>query len=175
MRMKTREIILGSMKKLLKEKTIEKIRVQDIISDAGVSKATFYKYFKDKYDIAMAFYMDNLVSEQLLKNNEPDRRDRFIKLFTYMKENRFYLKRLLEIEGQNSFQMFLRNETMDSYLKEIADQYHYDDVSSLGLLADAYLAASNVIIKKWIEADCKTSVAEIADFILHLEKGIFTK
>ena len=173
--MKTREIILGSMEKLLKEKTIDKIRVQDIIADAGVSKATFYKYFKDKYDIAMAFYMDNLVSEKLLENDEPYKRERFIKLFTYMKENRSYIKRLLEIEGQNSFQMFLRNETMDIYLQEIADQYHYDDMSSLDLLADAYLAASNAVIKKWVETDCKTSVAEIADFILHLEKGIFTK
>lgn len=36
---------------MLKRKGVDEIRVTDIIEETGICKGTFYKYYKDKYDL----------------------------------------------------------------------------------------------------------------------------
>ena len=38
---------------LLKTKSIDNIHVKDIISELGICKGTFYKYYQDKYDLVV--------------------------------------------------------------------------------------------------------------------------
>lgn len=43
--------LLDSAYKLFTEKGINNTSIQDIVTDAGVAKGTFYLYFNDKYDL----------------------------------------------------------------------------------------------------------------------------
>ncbi len=43
--------LLDSAYKLITEKGINNTSIQDIVTDAGVAKGTFYLYFNDKYDL----------------------------------------------------------------------------------------------------------------------------
>ena len=43
--------ILDSAFKLFTTKSVKETSVQDIATDAGIAKGTFYLYFKDKYDV----------------------------------------------------------------------------------------------------------------------------
>lgn len=43
--------LLDSAYKLFTEKGLNNTSIQDIVSDAGVAKGTFYLYFNDKYDL----------------------------------------------------------------------------------------------------------------------------
>ncbi|HAZ05014.1 MAG TPA: TetR/AcrR family transcriptional regulator, partial [Acetobacterium sp.] len=49
--MNTKKIIADSMFSLLKTKSFNKITVDKILSESGVSRSTFYRYFSDKYEL----------------------------------------------------------------------------------------------------------------------------
>lgn len=45
------ELLFGALSKLLHEKSLDKLSVIDIIRESGVCRATFYRYYSDKYDL----------------------------------------------------------------------------------------------------------------------------
>lgn len=47
----TKEAIRQALLHQIEHKDISRVRVSDILSDARVSKATFYRYYKDVYDL----------------------------------------------------------------------------------------------------------------------------
>ena len=47
----TKEILAESFRELAQTKNIDKISIQDITDNCGYSPATFYRHFKDKYDM----------------------------------------------------------------------------------------------------------------------------
>ena len=53
---KKRVAIADSMKILLRTNPIEKITIDQILEKAGVSRRSFYRYFKDKYDLLEWIY-----------------------------------------------------------------------------------------------------------------------
>ena len=46
-----KEILADSFRELAEQKTVDKITVKDITENCGYSTATFYRQFKDKYDL----------------------------------------------------------------------------------------------------------------------------
>ncbi len=55
---KSRESILQAAKAVLAEKTYAAIAVEDVIARAGVSRATFYKYFDSKFAIGRELHAE---------------------------------------------------------------------------------------------------------------------
>ena len=47
----TKEIIADAFVELAASKAINKISIMDIVENCSVTKPTFYRYFKDKYDL----------------------------------------------------------------------------------------------------------------------------
>lgn len=47
----TREILAESFRELARDRNVDKITIQDIVNNCGYSTATFYRHFKDKYDL----------------------------------------------------------------------------------------------------------------------------
>jgi len=50
-RLTTKEMLVASFRELAGRKNIDKITVRDIAENGGYSTATFYRHFKDKYDL----------------------------------------------------------------------------------------------------------------------------
>lgn len=57
-----KELLAESFQELAEQKPIDKITVQDIVENAGYSPATFYRQFKDKYDLIAWDYTRRLES-----------------------------------------------------------------------------------------------------------------
>lgn len=47
----TKEILAESFRELAESKSVDKITVQEIVDNCDYSTATFYRHFKDKYDL----------------------------------------------------------------------------------------------------------------------------
>lgn len=58
---RTHKAIIGAFLKLSEQRAFDQITVQDIMDEALVSRYTFYKHFKDKYEIA------ELLQDQLME------------------------------------------------------------------------------------------------------------
>jgi AcrR family transcriptional regulator len=51
-----------SIKELMEHKSLEKLTVKEVVSRAGVTRQTFYRHFRDKYDL-VNWYFDILAKE----------------------------------------------------------------------------------------------------------------
>ena len=61
----TKRALEASLKKLLLEKPLNKITINDITEDCGVNRMTFYYHFKDIYDL-----VDWILTEDAVKAME---------------------------------------------------------------------------------------------------------
>ncbi|MBQ8236686.1 MAG: TetR family transcriptional regulator [Oscillospiraceae bacterium] len=66
---RTHRAIQSAFLTLLSRKPFEKITVQDILDNTPVSRATFYKHFKDKYEIAEKIQEEILDARKELREN----------------------------------------------------------------------------------------------------------
>lgn len=56
-RMTTKEILAESFKELVARKPINKITISNITDNCGMAQPTFYRHFKDKYDLIAWIYV----------------------------------------------------------------------------------------------------------------------
>jgi AcrR family transcriptional regulator len=54
--LETRAAIISAAREVLLEKGYAATRVEDIINRAGISRPTFYRHFKDKFEVAKAYH-----------------------------------------------------------------------------------------------------------------------
>lgn len=68
-----KEILAESFRELAEKKNIDKITVRDITENCGYSSATFYRQFKDKYDLIVWDHTQRVaeVMNQIGKNDYP--------------------------------------------------------------------------------------------------------
>ena len=52
----TKEILASSFREVADSKPVDKITVRDITENCGYSPATFYRHFRDKYDLIAWVY-----------------------------------------------------------------------------------------------------------------------
>jgi len=112
--MNAKEMIINSTFDLIKRKSIEKVTVNDILSASGIARSTFYRYFKDKYDVmnwCYKSYVDKLIYQF-------DGHNWDIKLrqtFEFVNNNGEYFERISRYEGPNSFWSFIHEYTFEFY------------------------------------------------------------
>lgn len=84
--LRTERAIQSAMLSLLDKKPFEKITVRNILDEASVSRATFYKHFRDKYDIVEKIQDEVLHSYQELRESmtqtTPDQYPALVEQFT---------------------------------------------------------------------------------------------
>ncbi|MBR1599504.1 MAG: TetR family transcriptional regulator [Lachnospiraceae bacterium] len=119
MRRKTsKEILAESFRELADIRPIDKITIKDIVDNCGYSSATFYRQFKDKYDLIAWDYAKEVgrimadigVEEQWHKSLEDGA--------YYYQKHMVYLSKLLTYT--NGYESFRRNmaEINYSHLKD---------------------------------------------------------
>lgn len=162
--MKTRQMIVDAVKKLLEEKRFEKITVGEIIEEAGISKPTFYRYFQSKYDLAAAIFSDSITKDVLMQYNGENYFEFQNTIFEIIKENRKYLRRVLKSSGPESFYEFLIKYISESYIQHGRERLGMTEFSAEQLFKiDMVSAAWARCIKKWVDEDCKTPI-EVLNF-----------
>ncbi|MEL7647704.1 MAG: TetR/AcrR family transcriptional regulator C-terminal domain-containing protein [Sedimentibacter sp.] len=57
--MNTKKILAESLEKLLIKKNLDEIQVREIVAGTSLSRKTFYRHFKDKYDL-VGWYFDQI-------------------------------------------------------------------------------------------------------------------
>ena len=100
---RTDKAIQTAMVHLLKSKPFEKITVQDILDETPVSRATFYKHYRDKYEIVEKMQAEFLsVQERLVTAmTGVETWDDAEFLRTYSDRYRESLQSLLKVQTEN--------------------------------------------------------------------------
>lgn len=139
---KTKLLIAGSLRKLMKKKSLDKIKIREIVEDCGVNRQTFYYHFQDIYALVEWIYTyDGMQIFNEHKDNF-DWMSMVKRMFDYLEEHQDEIKCVVNSKAEKFFYNFVHEKiglcakmvvefiskgmTVDSYYKVfIADFYTY--------------------------------------------------
>lgn len=154
----TKEILAESFRELAENRQVNKITVREIVENCDYSPATFYRYFKDKYDLIAWDYV-NRSSEIMNKVGIDDYvwTDTLTDGMNFFAENREYMKNLLRhTGGRDAFVRYL-SETNAAHLTKcilkISGWKELDD--DLAILVRIYCYGTVQTVCQWILDEIK--------------------
>ena len=115
---RTKREIVAAFNRLIARSEMDKITTIRIAEEAEVSKATFYRYFKDKYDVLNYNY------QQLLDHSLKqccNYRDLYVLLYRFARDEWKNFTRAFNTSGVNSFDSFIYSYSR-SVVEEITRQ-----------------------------------------------------
>ncbi len=84
----TKKALANSLKKLMKEKPLAKITVNDIVKECGLSRRTLYYYFDDLYDLLEWIFITDILEVIGENKTYKDWQKGFLSLLYYLRENK---------------------------------------------------------------------------------------
>lgn len=118
----TKQIIVDAVVRLMKSKEAKSLTVQKILDEAHISRATFYNFFADKYDV-INYYFQSYVEQRAKDKNEEHMSVVEVCAFDFIYENKDYFLNAIKLEGQNSLKKFFYdyyyNSCSEIYLKNM--------------------------------------------------------
>ncbi len=158
-RPETRRILADSLEALVEVKPFEKISVQDIIHYCGASRTTFYRYFKDKYDLMNWICKSQM--DAILQDNKKEHRS-ILEIVSFIKEKRRYFQEIIQFKGQNSFVEFLLEYGQKACIDLIRRQLGPDDIpDEVACSVRMFIGGTTYLLYYWICNHC----VESPDFI----------
>ena len=171
----TKQALSNALKELLEEQSFEKISVSDICERCHMNRKSFYYHFKDKYDLVnwifdTEFVEVNQVNTLYIQDENYSFDDRWKNIeitCNYFYENRTFYRRVLKVDGQNSFVSHFREFIHPLLRLGVEDLLGMHDVPELvyDFVVDGVIWA----IKRWLlDKNCVST----EEFMFSLKKMI---
>lgn len=162
----TKRILADSFEELLEEKTFEEITIQAIVENCGASRMTFYRYFKDKYDLVGWIYKEEV--DNFRKNHLGlETLDDFIKSITkFIYSKKHFFSEIFKYEGQNSFVSFFNEYSVDICKKQFEKEFGVNIPKEIIDSAEIFCPGVGNFYKLWVLRGFKESPDEITEIII---------
>ena len=169
----TKRAIAASLKKLLKEKPLDKISITDITDDCEVNRQTFYYHFKDIYDLVEWIYTSEATKALDGKKTYDTWQQGFYQIFEYVLTNKAFVKSTYHSINREHLENYLYNETYNlliGVVEEKASDLQIRD-SDKAFIADFYKYAFVGLMLDWVRTGMKEKPSEIIERLSILMGG----
>ena len=155
MKKSTKEVLADSLEELLKKRSFDSITVGEIADNCGVSRTTFYRQFKDKFE-CMNWVYENKIAQIVAENSDISSWKNLvyqIAVFLYSKKD--YFAKVNNYTEQNSLIECIHKCGMD-YASELVKREHPDGRLSREdyYLLHMYMTATVECINMWLREGC---------------------
>ena len=171
----TKLALSNALKELLEERSFEKISVSDICERCHMNRKSFYYHFKDKYDLVNWIFDTEFVevnqTNAMYAQNESfafdDRWKNIEIICDYFYENRSFYRRVLKVDGQNSFVSHFREFIRPLFRLRVEALLGVEDVPEM--VYDFVLDGVICAFERWLlDKNC----ISVEDFMFNLKKLI---
>lgn len=108
--------LANSLKELMKTQHLEKISIQELCSNAFLSRQSFYNYFDDKYQL-VSWILDNVFTSTQIHSDIPSAWYENTRLFLIeMKKDMNFFNKAYRYIGQNSLEEYHLELLVNFYL-----------------------------------------------------------
>lgn len=165
-----KELLADSLRELAADKNIDKITVRDIVENCGYSTATFYRHFKDKYDLIAWDYTREIkgILDQV-DGNQATWKQALSDAAAYYEENKTYLKNLLlHTSGYDSFLRYMTEINHNSLRERIllaCGDSEMDEKTEMFIRLYCFGTVS--LTCEWIQGKYSTSREELIEVYEH--------
>jgi AcrR family transcriptional regulator len=164
---------------LCETKPINQISIQNIVDKCGISRQTFYRYFRDKYDLMNYLYMLELdYNVALYEKCEDGLKCIFLHLFEHFREHKKYYMMVCKEEAQNGLIESIYKLNSEACIARYREKYGSDSVDEyIRLMIDFKCSGEAELIKNWVNSGMKAEPPVIAEAIVEsinpLLRGLF--
>ena len=143
----TKRALASALKSLMEEMPFAKITVADICEKCGMNRKSFYYHFRDKYDLINWIYDTEFISVARSKRYSSGW-NRIGDLCAYFYENRNFYRKVLAIQGQNSFSDHFRELIAPVLAEDLRDILPEKDVLDfhINFFSDALICS----LERWL-------------------------
>ncbi len=164
----TKELLAESIRELSEHKNIRKITIQDIVDNCGLSTATFYRHFRDKYALIIWDFSQNIgkIISDAGRRNASSREILMDIVRFYDSEKEYLTNLLLHTSGYDSFSRSARVILYDYAADSIRGATHSEDLETeTELYLRVYICGSVQLLYNWVMGSIEASAEMIANVL----------
>ena len=163
---KTRYKFASSIKKLMVHQPVDKITVTDIVQDSGMTRQTFYRYFKDKYDL-VNWYFEKLAEKSIKQmGKDCSLKEALMKKFYFIKEEHVFFTQAFKSNDYNSLVQYDFECIFQFYKESIESSKQEELALSDRFLLEMYCRGSVDMTVNWVLQGMPLSIDEITDLLI---------
>lgn len=162
--MNRKEKIIELYKELVIKKQGAKVTVKEICEEMGISRTTFYKYFKDTYDIMEYILINDAINKmKVLCEEKLDRRTIIESWYVSFYVNKEFYFYAMKDDGQNSLFNTLIQKLTEFNIELYEEYFENEDIE---YYAYKYASLQAMLLKKWIHDGMKVEPRKMVEYFL---------
>ncbi len=103
----TKRALETSLKNLLLQKPLDKITINDIAEDCGISRMTFYYHFKDIYDLVEWTCVEDATRALKGKKTYDTWQEGFLNIFQAVQDNKPFIMNVYHVVSRERIELYL--------------------------------------------------------------------
>ena len=162
---KTKLKIAYSLKNRMQTNSLSKISIKDIVNDCGLTRQTFYRHFKDKYD-CVNWYFERVAQQSFKQlSNGVNLNDGLIKKFELLKADQRFFYEAFMADDKNSLFQYDYDCIYEFYSSIILKKVGALD-TEMEFLLKMYCKGSIDMTFEWVKEGMKLSEKEFAHLLI---------
>ncbi|MCK9170414.1 MAG: TetR/AcrR family transcriptional regulator [Treponema sp.] len=156
----------AAIKELMEYSTLEKIMVTDIVRRAGFTRQTFYRHFRDKYDL-VNWYFDILVRQCFNEMGVTlTLREGLILKFNFIRREKIFFAQAFRSTDYNSIEQHDYQFILQFYTDIIQRKTHKHLNEDLCFVLELYCHGSISMTVEWAVSGMEKSSESLADDLI---------
>ena len=159
---RTQRDIVAAYNRLIVKTDFDQITALTIAREAGISKATFYRYFKDKFDV-MNYNYKALLDHSIRLKNCKSYKDLYCTLYRAGQTQLQNIRKSFNSTGINSFAYFIYRYSMNVVEQITRENRNGDGFTPLeAMQVDVFCYGISYMYQKWIFGQYDITAEEAA-------------
>lgn len=168
----TKQALEASLKNLLLQKPLNKITINDVAEDCGISRMTFYYHFKDIYDLVEWVCIEDAKQALAGKKSYDTWQEGFISIFQAVQENKPFVMNVYRAVSRERIEQYLNPLIHNLILDVVEEKAKGMTVNEADrqFIAEFYEHAFLGVMLEWIGGNMKEDPAAIVErtsMVLH--------
>ena len=161
----TKRALEASLKNLLLQKPLDKITINDIAEDCGISRMTFYYHFKDIYDLIEWSCVEDARRALEGKKTYDTWQEGLLQIFEAVYENKPFIINAYNAISREQIENFLFQLTHYLIMGVVEEQARSTSLTQeqKNFIADFYKYSFVGIMLDWIRQGMRSDYASICD------------
>lgn len=172
----TKYALEASLKKLLLQKPLDKITINDLTSDCGISRMAFYYHFKDIYDLIEWVCLEDAARALQGKKTYDSWQDGLLQIFEAVLENKPFILNVYHSISREQIENYLFKLTYGLIMGVVEEKSAGIGISEEDkkFIAEFYKYSFVGVMLDWIKQGMKADYRGIAEKMSITLKGNIT-
>ena len=173
--MNTKAHIVAAFYELVCKEAFDKLTVQDILDAADVSRSTFYRIFRDKYDL-LDYFCESLILRIMSKVQEPRKGSLWREILNSIEQNKPFYIAIYQKDGHDTYEALMTREMSRRLGGDVMAEHGRTKLTrEEELMLEFTVAGLTRVVRNWVKAGFPDSPEYVAEVSLQLVPELYRK